>query len=595
MRRIGVLLVLFAATAAHAAPWGPGPPRPLPSPFRVARWSVEGDSPIGAADLAHILPWAVGDSIPPGGPAEAARLVRERLRAAGWWSAEVRAEVRSPARAGAAGTAGPAQAAQPAAARDVALVVKAGPRVEVGQVTVRGNLLLTREEILSRMELRAGRPFDRTVLEADAARILRTYSERGRPLARIYPSRFRRGDDGRLDFIVRLGEGPAATIESVRVFGNKATDERVVARIGGVRPGDPWDVRKIERMAARLRREGLFTSVGEPRVVKGSRDNQLGVEIAVEEGPSSSVFGVLGYNPRPTGGGDVVGIVDLDLRNVLGTARRAALHFDKQPGDVRDLSFRYREPWVLGSPISIEAGAAQALRDTLYSRTDLDVALAIPTGDLSTFRIAAERRSSTFDDATGESTSETATGGSVDWSIDLRDRRVNPTRGWLGNLLVGARDTETGIRRTRIETSGQILAPVGRTWVLSEEAAFRGVWSPSDDIPLSEQYYLGGTVTLRGYREEQFHGERVWWTRSELRYRLTAGSRAYLFGDVGGWEFRVSTPGAPAGRESDVLAGGGVGAAVETRGSGVVHFELALGRGDGFADAKVHVGLEQEF
>jgi outer membrane protein insertion porin family len=262
---------------------------------------------------------------------------------------------------------------------------------------------------------------------------------------------------------------------------------------------------------------------------------------------------------------------------------------------VRDLAFRYREPWIFGTPVSVEAGAAQALRDTLYSRTDLDVGVAVPTGDFATFRLAAERRSSSFDDATGAGVSETATGGSAAWAIDLRDRRVNPTRGVLGEVLVGARETEEGVVRTRVEAGGAVLVPWGRRFVVSEEAGGRGVWSTSADLPLHDQYYLGGTTTLRGYREEQFHGERVWWVRSELRYRLSARSRAYAFGDAGGYEFEVRLAGASPRTERDVLFGGGVGAALETRGDGAVRFELALGRGDGFSDAKVHVGLEREF
>ena len=577
--RVLIFAWLLAAVApADAGPWGPAPPMPLPQRFVVTRWIVEGNSPISASDLPAILPWAAPDSLPAGGADQAAHVLQQRLVDAGWWSAEVSAETRKDTASG----------------REIALVVETGDRVDVGDVAVRGNSLLTREEILARMELRPGSPFDRAVLQADAQRILRAYSERGHPLARVYPGRFHQ-EDGRVSFALRLGEGPEASVETVRVFGNRTTDERVVARIAGVRAGDPWDVRKIERMSERLRREGLFTSVGEPRIVRGSRDNLLGLEIEVEEGPSSSVFGVLGYNPSEEGKGDLVGLVQLDLRNLLGTARRGSLHFEKQPGDVRDLSFRYREPWVLGSPMSLEAGAAQALRDTLYSRTDLDVGVGIPTGSRSTFRIAADRRSSTFDDATGASVSETSTGGLAGWGIDARDRRINPTRGWLGDLIVGGRETESGIVRSRVETGGQILAGLGRTWVASEEAGFRGVWTTEGDVPLYEQYYLGGTQTIRGYREEQFHGERVWWTRSELRYRLTTRSRAYFFGDVGGYRLETPVAGGPAQVVSDVLAGGGVGASLESRGSGVVRFELALGRGDAFSDAKVHVALEQEF
>jgi outer membrane protein insertion porin family len=544
-----------------------------PSGFVLERWELAGDRLLDLDEAASFLPWAPGDSVPADGPATAAERIRERILAGGWWRAAVFASEERGV---------------------VTLAVDAGEPVVVGEIEARGNLLLSQEEILSRMDLRPGRTFSETVFRSDVERVLRAYSERGHPLARVYPSRFRRLEDGRLGFVLRIGEGPPVEIEAVRVFGNSQTLENVVARIAGVKVGDAWNVRRVEGMARRLSREALFASVGEPRVVRGSRDNLVAVEIEVEEGPSSSVFGVLGYNPTPAGGGQVVGIVDLRFRNILGTARKASLKFARHAPDIQDLAFRFREPWVLGTPISLEGGAAQALRDTLYSRTDLDVAVAAPIGDRSTASLAWERRDASFDDAQGDRVDETATGGSVAFAVDARDRAINPGSGWSVGVLVGLRRTEAGETRTRTEIDGETLLPLGRRLVLSEAFAFRGAWSTVDEVPLHEQYFLGGTNTVRGYREEQFHGDRVWWIRSELRYRLSLRSRAYGFGDVGGWRFSVFPQG-PAVTEEDVIPGGGLGLALETRGSGIVRFELALGRGDSFSEAKVHAALEQEF
>jgi outer membrane protein insertion porin family len=544
------------------------------SGFVLERWELAGDRLLDLDDAAAFLPWAPGDSVPADGPSVAAERIREKIVAAGWWRASVSAS---------------------AEAGVVTLAVDAGEPVVVGEVGVRGNVLLSQEEIFARMDLRPGRTFSETVFRADAERVLRAYSERGHPLARVYPSRFRRTEDGRLGYVLRIGEGPRSEIEAVRVFGNSQTLENVVARIAGVKVGDVWNVRRIEGMAGRLRREGLFTTVGEPRVVRGSRDNLVAVEIQVEEGRSSSVFGVLGYNPTPGGGGEVVGIVDLRFRNILGTARKASFKFERHAANVQDLAFRFREPWVLGTPISLEGGAAQALRDTLYSRTDLDVAVGAPIGDRSTARLAWERRDTSFDDAQGNGVDETATGGSVAFAVDVRDRPINPGSGWAARVLVGLRQTEAGETRTRTEIDGEALLPLGRRVVLSEAGAFRGAWSTFDEVPLHEQYFLGGTNTVRGYREEQFHGDRVWWIRTELRYRLALRSRAYAFGDVGAWRFSVVPEGGPPVTEEDVIPGGGLGLALETRGSGIVRFELALGRGDSFSEAKVHAAVEQEF
>ena len=76
--------------------------------------------------------------------------------------------------------------------------------------------------------------------------------------------------------------------------------------------------------------------------------------------------------------------------------------------------------------------------------------------------------------------------------------------------------------------------------------------------------------------------------------RAGALSNLYGFGDVGGYRFRtpVATGGFLVTR--DMIVGYGFGMALESR-TGIVRFELALGEGDTFSDAKVHVGLEQEF
>jgi outer membrane protein insertion porin family len=577
-----ILLVVSLGTTPASATEPPPSPR-----FVLERWALEGDSLLVAEDVLPLLPGEPGDTLSPEAGERAARLLESRLIEGGYWTARVTPRVRPEGASRDSAPGSPERAV-------LALAIESEAPVMVGEIAVRGNFHLTREEILSRMDVRPGRPFDVGVFTKDVARVLRAYSERGFPRARLYPSRFRRTEDGRLGVDLRLGEGPRGEIESVRVFGAEQTSDAVVARIAGVRPGDRWDVRKIERMASRLRREGLFTTVGEPRVVRGGRDNRLGVEIEVREGPSGSIFGVLGYNPDPAGGGYLVGLVDVSLRNILGTARRASLRFERQAGDVQDLSFRFREPWILGTPLSVEGGVAQAKRDTLFSRTDLDAALAVPIGDHATVRIAAERRDSSFDDALGDRIHETATGGSVGLSTDLRDRRVNPSRGWRAETLVGYRSTESDERRTRVETGGQVLLPLGRRWIVSEEVGARGVWSTGSEVPLYDQFFLGGTNTLRGYREEQFHGERVWWIRSEMRYRLSIRSRMYLFTDVGGYDFETATPEGRR-RVRDTLVGGGFGLSLETRASGLVKLELALGRGDGFSDAKVHAGLEREF
>ncbi len=542
-------------------------------------WRVTGDAIVSIGDLRRLVPWAPGDSLSTERLEEAESTIREALVSRGFWSADVRLTVpEAPGRV------------------PVFVAIEAGDPAVIGEIHVVGNRVLAREEILALVGIGTGSRLDARVMQTGVDRVLRAYAERGYPLARVSPGGFARMEDGRIDWTIQIGEGPETFIEELRVIGRSSTSPEVLARIAGVRPGTRYDVRHLDEIAPRLRREELFTYVGEPRVVRGSRDNRLGIEIDVEARKTSSILGVLGYVPDPGGGGTIVGLVDLRLGNILGTARRAAFHFERSAHDVRDLSFRYREPWLLGTPISLELGAAQALRDTLYSRTDLDIAISVPIGWRASVSLAGERRTSSFEETAGSpSIDELSTGGSVALAVDRRDDRLDPRRGFAGAGRVGLRQTETGVTRTRLEGDLEGVLPVGGRWFLADALAYRGVWANRGDIPLSDQYYFGGTTTLRGYREEQFHGERVWWARTELRYGLARRSRAYVFADVGGYEFEERDPAGNVSRADDVLAGGGTGIAVATRGAGMLRVEIALGRGDAFSDAKVHAALEQEF
>jgi outer membrane protein insertion porin family len=114
-------------------------------------------------------------------------------------------------------------------------------------------------------------------------------------------------------------------------------------------------------------------------------------------------------------------------------------------------------------------------------------------------------------------------------------------------------------------------------------------------VPLNEQFKLGGARSLRGYREEQFHGSRILW--ANLEYRLLLGRRSwtFLFVDAGHyfhrrWDPLEETPQEVSGEK----VGYGIGLRMES-GLGIIGVDYGLGEGDGLTDGKVHFGLLNEF
>jgi hypothetical protein len=123
--------------------------------------------------------------------------------------------------------------------------------------------------------------------------------------------------------------------------------------------------------------------------------------------------------------------------------------------------------------------------------------------------------------------------------------------------------------------------------------AYRGLESGEELIPLSEQFYIGGARTLRGYRENQFHGRRVATARSELRVGSSAQENLYLFIDTG---YVLQETPVLDGIVTQELFKTGYGFGLRTSSQiGVIGLSFGIGEEVSLGQAKVHILLEQQF
>jgi outer membrane protein insertion porin family len=110
---------------------------------------------------------------------------------------------------------------------------------------------------------------------------------------------------------------------------------------------------------------------------------------------------------------------------------------------------------------------------------------------------------------------------------------------------------------------------------------------------ISDLFRLGGTNTLRGYREDQFLGSRIFWSNLEYRFLLANRTYTYLFFDTGYYLIKED-PSRKINKQEAFNIGYGLGLNIETS-LGVIGVSFALAKGDSFADGKIHFGLLNEF
>ena len=132
--------------------------------------------------------------------------------------------------------------------------------------------------------------------------------------------------------------------------------------------------------------------------------------------------------------------------------------------------------------------------------------------------------------------------------------------------------------------------PAETLTLIGESPHGRYLQSDEDPIPQPDLYRLGGTRTLRGYREDQFLGYAVAWGSVEYRLWLDKVSRIYAFFNQGYYEWNPPE----GGIDLKWPWGYGVGFRQGTR-IGIIGFDFALGQDDVLSTAKVHFRLINRF
>lgn len=485
------------------------------------------------------------------------------------------------------------------------VTVREGPIVPVGRVEIAGVESPDAEEALARFDTRAGRILEPRRLEDDMDRLLRSYARNGRPFARVIVTGVTDEEGPAVGLDLRVVEGPLLTLGDVRVTGNTRTRPSTIRRLSGLRFGGAYDQNAVDASRQRLLRSGLFRVVEEPAARIDWDAKTAIVELNVEEAPTNRIAGVFGYAPGADGEkGVFTGFVDVEFRNILGTARRGGARWERISPESRHATLFYREPWVLGGPFSIGGRVEQTLRDSTYSRVtgtlgaDVDLSRRV-SASFSTSLEDMKPRSET----SAVPKSRRATGGAA-FRFDGRDFPANPRRGLF--LHVGAEygerkideDAERNIdgdriRQATLDAGVGLYRPLGTGSVAAVEVEGIGRFTDAAYVPAYDQFYLGGARTLRGYDEDRFRGSRIAWSRVEYRYLLGALSRVFLFVDTGYIFARRELEGEIV-RDEFVRTGYGFGLRVDSP-AGVIGIDYGLGRGDSFGNGKIHVSAEGTF
>ncbi len=469
------------------------------------------------------------------------------------------------------------------------------------------------DQINKQFDFLKGQVFNKTEIEQSIENLLVQFENSGYPFAKIIINSVAVYNDSvdrnnYADVYLKIVSGDESKINKVEIRGNTSTKDYVILRELRLETGMSYSQKRIEEFPQRLNRLRFFDPVAVPQFYINSKNEGV-LLVEVKEKNTNNFDGIIGYIPpnKNENSGYITGIVTISLRNLFGTGRAIALKWNKYNRNSQELDLRYLEPWFLSFPLNINLGLYQKVQDSTYVQRKLEGAIEyLATESISaSVTVAAESVVPTvriFPVFTVYNSSYITTG--LNLKIDTRDDPYAPTEGILFiNSYALSKKTingpaeyltstlNTSVNLQRFSVSFAFFYELFAHQVLAIAVNGRELRGPTFEN--SDLYRLGGTNSLRGYREEQFLGSRIFWSNLEYRALFTRRSYGFVFFDTG-YYLRPAETEKNIPKTEDFLYGFGLGLNLET-GLGVLRVSYALGKGDTFSDGKIHFGILNEF
>ncbi len=485
--------------------------------------------------------------------------------------------------------------------------------ITVDSLIISGNVQRTDDEIAKLLETKKNSGNSSATIERDIQAILNYYSAIGFPFASVTIDSAYWSENTSESLVLQLTikEGPKFFIDEIRVEGNSATNANVVVREMRLKRNELFNQERLRKFHRRLERLQLFSSVAEPQLYVSSNiiSDSLhgGVIVAVKEGSANSFDGILGYVPNlQTNKGYFTGNIFVAMRNLFGTGRKAMVRWQRETETTQELELQYYEPWIFSIPFTMNGAFFQRKQDSSFVKTKIDLRGEYAVSDELSFAGNAASETVVPSSAVASfsvfQSDALLFGGEI--LYDTRDFPRNPTGGvryftsvQRGTKRITGPEQYLSLAQNKNFNINKIVLDVESYFTTYTRQVIavqiHGKQITSTQLEISDLYQVGGTNSIRGYRENQFFASQVLWMNNE--YRFLTGRASSLFGFFdGGYFSRPEDQIRKISKQSQTLYGYGVGAKIET-GVGLLSISFALGKGDSFSQGKLHVGIVNEF
>ena len=430
----------------------------------------------------------------------------------------------------------------------VTINVKEGAVYTLDKVKLTGNLVVKPDELIKLMAVGPGEIFSRKNATESSKAIQDRLGDEGYAFANVNMVPEIHEANKTVDMAFFVDPGKRAYVRRINFSGNTKTRDEVLRREMRQMESSWASSSKIERSKTRLERLGYFETVNvETPPVPGTSD-QLDVNYSVVEKSSGNLSAGIGFS-------QVQGIVinaNISQDNVFGSGKRVNLAFNNSDF-ITSYQFGFFNPYFTTDGVSLGYNLGYSDRDAgninlaNYSTTVADAGLefGIPLNEFDQLRFGMDLRHTNL--KTGRNSSEEiddfidknddpylTLSPSIGWTHDTLNRALFPNQG--GQQRLSALATIPGISDLeyfKINYKHQEYFPLSSdfTFRLLADIAYGDGYGDTEDLPFFENYYGGGTGSVRGFKNNTL-GPRDTPINPDVRRPLPFGGSTKMVGSA---------------------------------------------------------------
>ncbi len=384
--------------------------------------------------------------------------------------------------------------------------VEEGSQYKHGSIGVDGDILTTKEELLSKLKVESGKIYNQKTVEEDVMGLTDFYGESGYAFVHVRQKLVPNDKDLTADLTYVISKGNRIRIEQINILGNTITRDKVVRRELKIKEGDIYNTRLVDLSRQKLMQLGYFEEVNfaTPR---GSSDDSLILNITVKEKPTGAFNIGAGFSTAE----NFIFTASIVKENFFGYGIGGQISAELSSRR-QQFVLEFRDPYFLDSQWMLSASAYR----TMYRFNDFDreswggtVTVGHRIFDNCSVSLGYQVESVVLNDFSltvpeifRQNASGLTSGLVFTVDRDTRNNRIFPTKGMYHAVTQEFSGTKLGGDNDFYRVTGNSRFYYPLFWGIVAKANARIGYIKSlgsRPIPLFERYFTGGVFSLRGF------------------------------------------------------------------------------------------------